>query len=431
MPVRSNAGGGASTLKDTAKPSDVRYPKTFHSGKGAKPKTGTMMDCQITDVMPGTEDIIIPADAYIAREIVVHGDPNLDSENIKGGKELFGIKGKPSVVDTENSVLIADKMAKGQHGFQNGDRIDGNLDEIADIEVILATGDSLIIKRGIHSGGSVIKAQTLEEATKNGTLASNGQLLKGVIAISRGKVYIGDMPDNGDVGTVVLKCGGSKQIPYGFTQGGIVKAETLAAQTKVDAGKIAIDAAHMPAGYQGYVNGKKVSGSSAVPANRILSGTTICGTAGKLTSNSILNFNAAIYSGRQVRLRWQNPYVAAGKPFRGVFINYSTSPNPGYGGTRIYTGYGSNTAAGGWSEVIVTLPSYSTTYYFSCTAYASFYIDNAWFTDSYGNTIHSAGVTTPAPPCSHCGSDCSDSCDCSHCWDCSDCDSPVTCCQGG
>lgn len=438
MPVRSNTGGGASTLKDTAVEADVRYPKTFHAGKGSKPKKGSMKDCQVTDVIPGHDDIVIPSNTYIAEDIVVHGDIDLASENIKGGKGIFGVPGKPSVVDTENSVLDADKMAKGQTGFKNGHQVDGNLDEIADKEVVLSNGQSMSIARGIHSGGSIVRAKSLEEATKNGTLTSNGQLLKGVIAISKGKEYTGDMPDNGRIGSVVLKCGESKGIPYGFTQGGDVKAETLAAQTKVDAGKIAIDATHMPAGYQGWVNGKLITGSSAVPGERILAGTTICGTAGRVTCNSVLGFSVAIYSGRQVRLRWQNPYIASGKPFHGVFINYSTSPNPGYGGTRIYTGCGSSSVAGAWSEAIVTLPSYSTTYYFSCTSYVSFFIDGSWFTDSYGSTIHSGGITTSAPPCSHCNN-CYNCGDCDSCYDSCDgcggdcggnCDSSI-CCQGG
>ena len=90
---------------------------------------------------------------------------------------------------------------------------------------------------------------------------------------------------------------------------------------------------------------------------------------GTMTVGSILNFSAAAYSGRQVLLKWQNPYAATGKPFGGVFINYSTSGYPGTGGTRIYTGYGNNSASGGWSQVVVTLPNLNTTYYFSCIAY--------------------------------------------------------------
>ena len=109
---------------------------------------------------------------------------------------------------------------------------------------------------------------------------------------------------------------------------------------------------------------------------------------GTMTVGSILNFSAAAYSGRQVLLKWQNPYAATGKPFGGVFINYSTSGYPGTGGTRIYTGYGNNKASGGWSQAIVTLPNLNTTYYFSCTAYVSCSAGDVW-----GNTMNASCKT--------------------------------------
>ena len=109
---------------------------------------------------------------------------------------------------------------------------------------------------------------------------------------------------------------------------------------------------------------------------------------GTMTVGSILNFSAAAYSGRQVLLKWQNPYAATGKPFGGVIINYSTSGYPGTGGTRIYTGYGNNKASGGWSQAIVTLPNLNTTYYFSCTAYVSCSVG-----DIFGNTMNASCKT--------------------------------------
>lgn len=281
----------------------------------------------------------------------------------------------------------------------------------------------------------------------------------------------GTMPNNGDQ-SATLKCGQYKKIPAGYTPGGTVQAVDLASQTGATAA-----ANHIAAGKTAWVNGAKVTGNLAergqaqygtpaltasylainalpegiyrkngaswapearcdintlrtvlgINAARILSGTTMCGVAGTLTCNSVINFSAETYNGRQVKLKWQNPYVSSGKPFAGVFVNYATTANPGYGGTRIYTGYGSNTAAGGWSEVIVTMPRYRTTYYFSCTAYVSFYVSGAWLTDSYGNTIHSGAVRTLSS--CDCG-DCGDSCDgCG--GDCGgNCDNS-TCCQGG
>ena len=108
-----------------------------------------------------------------------------------------------------------------------------------------------------------------------------------------------------------------------------------------------------------------------------------------MTVGSILNFSAAAYSGKQILLKWQNPYAASGKPFSGVAINYSTGSYPGVlSGTRIYTGYGNNSSSGGWSQAIVTLPTLNTTYYFSCTSYCTCSAG-----DLYGNTINSSAKT--------------------------------------
>ena len=93
---------------------------------------------------------------------------------------------------------------------------------------------------------------------------------------------------------------------------------------------------------------------------------------GTMTVNSLLNFSVAAYSGRRVLAKWQNPNQAAGKPFSGVIIRYSTSGYPGTtGGTQIYKGAGNNTAAGAWSQAYLDMPSLNTTYYFSCYPYVT------------------------------------------------------------
>ena len=79
---------------------------------------------------------------------------------------------------------------------------------------------------------------------------------------------------------------------------------------------------------------------------------------GTMTVNSLLSFSVAAYSGRRVLAKWQNPNQAAGKPFSGVIIRYSTSGYPGTtGGTQIYKGAGNNTAAGAWSQAYLDMPS--------------------------------------------------------------------------
>lgn len=75
----------------------------------------------------------------------------------------------------------------------------------------------------------------------------------------------GSMTNNGAV-SQALNCGDSYTVPEGYHNGnGTVTANSLASQTGVDSGKTAIDASHVLNGYQGWVNGNKVSGSYIAP----------------------------------------------------------------------------------------------------------------------------------------------------------------------
>ena len=69
MPFKQNVGGGVSAAKDTATEADVRYPKTFHAGKGTKAKVGGILDCLIKKITPGTSKVVIPSGSYIAEDI--------------------------------------------------------------------------------------------------------------------------------------------------------------------------------------------------------------------------------------------------------------------------------------------------------------------------------------------------------------------------
>lgn len=93
---------------------------------------------------------------------------------------------------------------------------------------------------------------------------------------------------------------------------------------------------------------------------------------GRMTVNSLLSFSVAAYSGRRVLAKWQNPKAAAGKPYSGVYIRYSTSGYPGKtGGVQIYKGAGNNTASEGQSQQFLDMPNLNTTYYFSIYPYVT------------------------------------------------------------
>ena len=76
----------------------------------------------------------------------------------------------------------------------------------------------------------------------------------------------GTMTNNGAVSPTALSAGGSYTVPAGYHNGsGVVSAKDLASQTGVDSGKTAVTAAKMFSGYQGWVNGNKVSGTYVEP----------------------------------------------------------------------------------------------------------------------------------------------------------------------
>lgn len=125
------------------------------------------------------------------------------------------------------------------------------------------------------------------------------------------------------------------------------------------------------------VNGTlELTGNAQAP--HVLAGETFYTTnpksklTGTMMVNSILSFSAQAYSGRQVLLKWQNPYAATGRPFTGVNIAYSTAGYPpDGGGTWLWSGCGNNTAPGGWSQILLTLPDLNTTYYFNANSYVN------------------------------------------------------------
>ena len=224
-------------------------------------------------------------------------------------------------------------------------------------------------KSEVLKGYSAVTSDSDDEPAQ-GTLeltgdASDGQVLSGKTYYNTDpkKKRTGSMANQGAV-SVKLNAGEGYTIPSGFHNGGgKVEANGLASQTPGNA-----TAAHILSGQSAWVNGFRINGT--------------------MTVNSILNFNVAAYSTNQVLLQWQNPYAAEGKPFSGVFINYSTNGYPGTSGTRIYTGYGNNITPGGWSQAIVSVPASGTTYYFSATTYTTCSAGDLW-----GTTFNAKAAT--------------------------------------
>lgn len=110
---------------------------------------------------------------------------------------------------------------------------------------------------------------------------------------------------------------------------------------------------------------------------------------GRMTVNSLLSFSVAAYSGRRVLAKWKNPKAAAGKPYSGVYIRYSTSGYPDKtGGVQIYKGAGNNTTSEGQSQAYIDLPALNTKYYLCIYPYVT-----CNFGEMTGNVLN-AEVTT-------------------------------------
>lgn len=176
------------------------------------------------------------------------------------------------------------------------------------------------------------------------------QVLDGCIfgGIGSDEPQRGTMPNNGTNTNKTLNCGDSFIVKRGYHASDFtVGANSLSNQTSGTA-----TAGYIYSGKTAWVNGTKLTGN--------------------MTVNSLLSFSVAAYSGRRLLAKWQNPKAAAGKPYSGVIIRYSTSNYPGKtGGTQVYKGAGSNMTSEGQSQTFIDLPALNTTYYFSIYPYVT------------------------------------------------------------
>ena len=125
----------------------------------------------------------------------------------------------------------------------------------------LACGESYPIPEGYHNGSGKVTAKSLASQTQ--ASAAAGDILKDKTAYVNGSKVIGTMANQG-AKTSALNCGGSYTIPAGYHNGsGKVTANSLASQTGVQSGKIAISSGAVRSGYEGWVNGSRVTGNMA------------------------------------------------------------------------------------------------------------------------------------------------------------------------
>ena len=266
MPFKQNVGGGVSAAKDTATEGDVRYPKTFHSGKGTKAKVGSILDCLIKKVTPGTSKVVIPKDSYIAEDIEIDGDPALVSANIKADTSIFGVQGDPNVVDTSDGNLSAGRMLAGTKGYSKGGPVNGEIQTLGDTSFS-------------PSGSSAYNDCKISGATENSYVGAFDYSITGYIA---GKIRI-------HIANLL-----SKNIRHGIKVGGI----------------------------GGYITGS-FTGDATAAAEHILAGRK-AGIKGNMVNGTMTNV-AAIDPAKSVTL---SSGVLYARMTRGAHITNATSGYP-------------------------------------------------------------------------------------------------------
>lgn len=125
----------------------------------------------------------------------------------------------------------------------------------------LACGEPYPIPEGYHDGKGKVTAKSLDSQTQ--ASAAAGDILKDKTAYVNGSKVTGTMANQG-AKTASLNCGGSYMIPAGYHNGsGKVTANSLSSQTGVQSGKTAISSGAVRSGYEGWVNGSRVTGNMA------------------------------------------------------------------------------------------------------------------------------------------------------------------------
>ena len=194
--------------------------------------------------------------------------------------------------------------------------------------------------------------------------AKKSQVLAGVTAItsdSNDEAEAGTMPERGALNRT-LAAGQSVTLPEGHYTGGTVSAQSLSSQT----GGATAEDRYVKKGLTYWKEG----------VLRI----------GTMETQSAISFSAAALSHNTIRVSWKNP---AKGPWEGIRIQMSTDGTPGAsGGTRVYTGAGSNpNQANGNNYADITGLNPLTKYYFSCTSFCTG-LDDGIQADVSATTTH-------------------------------------------
>ncbi|WP_143813081.1 hypothetical protein [Paenibacillus sp. XY044] len=305
--------GSAILAEGNATNADVLEGKTYSTTLGAG--TGTMPNNgSLGTITPGTTNQTIPA-GYTSGGTVA-GSDKLIASNIKKDVQIFGVTG--NVIQATGSAT-ADKLLAGQTASNAAGSITGTMPNNGSLGTITPGTTNQSIPAGYTTGGTVAGSGnlqagnirlgvqifnvtgTLDPGTQTGGTAKPDQVIAGETFTNDNGVQTGNMPDNG---AVTITPGATiKPIPKGYHDGnGSVQAVTFDASKVLTGTTIAGTAGMMPNNgalgtitpgtaskniAAGYTSGGMVAGDANLVAANIKSGVSIFGVTGTLTGGNI------------------------------------------------------------------------------------------------------------------------------------------------
>ncbi|WP_442601734.1 hypothetical protein [Paenibacillus sp. KN14-4R] len=118
-------------------------------------------------ITPGTADQAI-IDGYYTGAGKVLGDPDLIAGNIKAGVNIFGVNGKPEVVDTTTAVgAAAGDILNGKEAFVNGVKRVGMITNNGVVDQTITTQGGQVALSGYVAPGSKVTAQLTNVTPEN------------------------------------------------------------------------------------------------------------------------------------------------------------------------------------------------------------------------------------------------------------------------
>lgn len=262
--IRSKTGGS-----DTYTPAEMvsdGIDDVYDAGVAA----GTT-PTQTKSVTAGTSQIIVSPDTgYALSSVTVNPTPSetkTEGPNVSTNKEVTPTSGKLLSKVTITPLTHTATYTPAANTAANDMGANHDKRYVNTSGMIVPSGTKSITSNGNVDVSSYSTANVnVPDPTLSGD-AAVGNVLSGKTFYNNSLTKrTGNMTNNGAVAPSGLNCGGSYTIPAGYHNGsGVVTANSLASQTGVDSGKTAVTAAKMFSGYQGWVNGSKVSGTYVQP----------------------------------------------------------------------------------------------------------------------------------------------------------------------